>query len=285
MENLWLPKSIGGQNLINLKVWNNAAILKLLQAMHEKKDCPYIKCIHTYYIKGEGDVKICVILPSATWVIRKILDTRKVLRTTMGLGSLRTKFKEVTLSSKFSIHKIYTSLISTHRIVCCKNISLQPYIYPKHQFIKWLATQRRLASVERLIKIDIQVPPPPPKCSYCAAAKEIIGHLYFQCPTTRALWTRIMKWLGINRKIGSWQDELRWAKNGTGAIISYVFAMVVYVIWRKINITRFRSMPYHCNRVRKEIGLYIQDPISLVVDGSCSFQGLVSNVHNHIGDF
>lgn len=66
-EKLCLSKGCRGQNIINLQVWNIAALLKLLWAMHEKKDCLWIKRIHIYYIKGE-DVEHCTIPPNATWV-------------------------------------------------------------------------------------------------------------------------------------------------------------------------------------------------------------------------
>ncbi|KAK4721239.1 hypothetical protein R3W88_011472 [Solanum pinnatisectum] len=155
---------------------------------------------------------------------------------------------------------MYINLTPKHPKVNWKSIVLQPNIHPRHQFILWLAAWRRLARAERLKKFVIQVPP---ECSYCAVAPETFDHLFFECPETRALWARLLKWLGINRQIGSWQVELEWANkwarksNGTGAINSCVFAMMVYIIWRERNTIRFQAMPYQCDRVCKEIGLYI----------------------------
>jgi len=80
---------------------------------------------------------------------------------------------------------------------------------------------------------------------------------------TKALWHRLLVWLGINRTIGSWQDELDlvtiWARKkiGKGAIISCLFAMLVYLVWRERNAIRFQSNLYQSDRLCKEIVLYI----------------------------
>ena len=92
-----------------------------------------------------------------------------------------------------------------------------------------------LATAERLKKFDIQVPP---NCLYCEVAPETFDRPFFECIGTRAFWARLLKWLEINRKIGSWKVELEWVNkwasknNRTGAINSCVFEMTVYIIWR-----------------------------------------------------
>ncbi|XP_060170700.1 uncharacterized protein LOC132601641 [Lycium barbarum] len=107
---------------------------------------------------------------------------------------------------------------------------------PRHKFTLWLATWRRLATVDRLQRIGIHVPM---DCIFCDSAVETLDHLLFLCPVTHALWNRLLVWLGIQRNIASWQEEVHWAckwarkKTRRGAIICCVFAMVVSIIGGK----------------------------------------------------
>ncbi|XP_019236742.1 PREDICTED: uncharacterized protein LOC109216980 [Nicotiana attenuata] len=51
-EKMCFPKSAGGYNLLNIRVWNRAAITNVYWDLAQKKDKVWIKWIHTYYIKG-----------------------------------------------------------------------------------------------------------------------------------------------------------------------------------------------------------------------------------------
>lgn len=48
--------------------------------------------------------------------------------------------------------------------------------------------------------------------SYSVDAIKTIDHLYLKSPITRALWDKLLKWIGIHMQIGSWQQKLIWAK-------------------------------------------------------------------------
>ncbi|KAG5569045.1 hypothetical protein H5410_058811 [Solanum commersonii] len=80
---------------------------------------------------------------------------------------------------------------------------------------------------------------------------------------TRALWYILLVWLGINRTIGSWQDELDWVtiwarkKIEKGATISCVFDMLVYLVWGELNAIQFQSNLYQSDKLCKEIVLYM----------------------------
>ena len=53
-EKMCTPKVAGGLNLVNLKVWNKAAVLKMCWDIEKKQDRLWIKCIHSYYIEGQN---------------------------------------------------------------------------------------------------------------------------------------------------------------------------------------------------------------------------------------
>lgn len=50
-DKLCLPKAAGGWNLTCIKLWNQAAICKLLWNIAKKKDKLWVKWVHEFYIK------------------------------------------------------------------------------------------------------------------------------------------------------------------------------------------------------------------------------------------
>ncbi|XP_019244588.1 PREDICTED: uncharacterized protein LOC109224464 [Nicotiana attenuata] len=114
--------------------------------------------------------------------------------------------------------------------------------------------------MDRLSRIGIQVPQ---DCVFCKAATETLQPLFFECPFTNRIWTRLLSWIGINRSIKGWTEELTWArrmarkKTGKGAITSYVFAMLIYSIWRERNMMRFQQSVFEEHRICREIVLHV----------------------------
>ncbi|OIT34718.1 hypothetical protein A4A49_56245, partial [Nicotiana attenuata] len=102
----------------------------------------------------------------------------------------------------------------------------------------------------------------PMACVFCHGSIETHAHLFFECHVTGALWLRLLTWLGHIRNRGDAKHELQWVcmakrKNGLGAIISWAYAMTVYVIWRERNLLRFEKSTYDEDRVSREITLHI----------------------------
>lgn len=101
-EKLSLPKTVGGLNLINLHIWNQAAICKLLWALSQNKEKLWIAWIHHYYIKTQNlfDMNI----PQQTyWMIRKIYTMRKHWQK---LGDMQN----IVMQGKFIISKAYRKI-------------------------------------------------------------------------------------------------------------------------------------------------------------------------------
>ncbi|XP_059302208.1 uncharacterized protein LOC132054172 [Lycium ferocissimum] len=110
-----LPKAAGGHNVLDLCLWNKAAILKHLWALAKKKDCLWIRWVHSYYIKQDY---LCPIPANATWVVRKILEVRKyVLQSQTLQGDLHTRLSTVVAGSKFSIQQMYVALLPQYQKV------------------------------------------------------------------------------------------------------------------------------------------------------------------------
>ncbi|KAH0633496.1 hypothetical protein KY284_036282 [Solanum tuberosum] len=67
------PKSVGGFNIINLLLWNKAAITKLYWDLTHKQDSIWI---HAYYFKTQNPSTM-VIPQQACWMIKKIMEARR----------------------------------------------------------------------------------------------------------------------------------------------------------------------------------------------------------------
>ncbi|XP_060170738.1 uncharacterized protein LOC132601681 [Lycium barbarum] len=70
--------SKGGYNLINLKIWNKAAVFKMCWDLSNKQDKLWIKWIHSYYIKDQSMEELRV-PQQASRMVRKIFSAKALL--------------------------------------------------------------------------------------------------------------------------------------------------------------------------------------------------------------
>ncbi|XP_060190345.1 uncharacterized protein LOC132619459 [Lycium barbarum] len=75
-DKICLPKGVGCMNLVNLRIWNQTAICKLLWALSQHKEKLWITWVHIYYIKKQ-DILTMEMPKQASWMIRKIINMRK----------------------------------------------------------------------------------------------------------------------------------------------------------------------------------------------------------------
>lgn len=72
------PFSAGGLNIIDMALWNKAALSKQLWNLAKKKDCLWIHWVHSYYIK-QRDIETLSSPGSTSWVVKKILARREYI--------------------------------------------------------------------------------------------------------------------------------------------------------------------------------------------------------------
>ncbi|XP_019239458.1 PREDICTED: uncharacterized protein LOC109219451 [Nicotiana attenuata] len=258
LQELGFPE--GCLNVMNLLVWNKATIAKHLWAVAKKKDSLWIKWLHIYYIKNHS-IEDMPTPRNAAWVVRKIVELRKMINELQGIqGNLESRLIQLQRGELFSIKKLYRLQYPHYQKVQWKSIMLQAHIHPRYKFILWLALHSRLATVDRLLKFGIQVPQ---QCIFCGLAIETFDHLFFECSLTKALWNRLLRWLGYHRPIYDWQHEVEWVsknakrRNGLAAITTCVFGMLVNAIWRERNKQRFQGGRLLSNNICKEIAIHI----------------------------
>ncbi|WMV57296.1 hypothetical protein MTR67_050681 [Solanum verrucosum] len=78
-EKVCLPKSVGGMNLINIRLWNQAAIAKTCWDLTNKSDKLWIRWIHYFYINTQQFLT-APIPKQASWMVKKILNARLTLK-------------------------------------------------------------------------------------------------------------------------------------------------------------------------------------------------------------
>jgi hypothetical protein len=83
-----------------LKVWNQAAICKLLWNLANKKDVLWVKWVHEYYTKGRN-VLLMDVPAQASWVVKNVFGAAKTL------SSVNDNVYQQT---NFSIKRMYNAL-------------------------------------------------------------------------------------------------------------------------------------------------------------------------------
>ncbi|KAF9663051.1 hypothetical protein SADUNF_Sadunf18G0118000 [Salix dunnii] len=117
---------------------------------------------------------------------------------------------------------------------------------PRHAFILWLATRCRLNTRDRtwfLGEAERQ------HCMLCLSSLESHDHLFFQCPYSLEVWSKINREAGLAWPNILWKDLLHWASlqlSGQQASHDYIakiiLATTVYYIWLERNNRMFNQV-------------------------------------------
>lgn len=222
-EKVILPKQDGGLNIGNLKVWNQAAICKLLWNIHQQKNRTWIRWIHGYYIKGR-DVFEMSIPQQSSWVVKKILEAREYLEG-------RQHGMDNFLVQQFSIRKMYNALIGEVQRVPWAKMLCQNSAPAKCLIISWLLLHERLATCSYLLKLGVVVDP---VCCFCEEQEESLDHM-------------LAEWCGISRQAEKWEIENTFLmsqctnNNVKQRLYRCVFSVVSYHLWRERNARRLQG--------------------------------------------
>lgn len=125
-----LPKAAGELNVIDVGMWNKAAVYKLFWNIAQKKDKLWKRWIHEYYVKGNNVVTMLV-PHQASWVIKRIFNAR-----TYTTGNLN-----VVQQHKFSVSQMYRELRGNFQKVSWRKMLCNNYAPPKCTFITWLQSR------------------------------------------------------------------------------------------------------------------------------------------------
>lgn len=142
-----------GLNLVNLKIWNKEAILKMCWDMEQKKDKLWIKWIHSYYIKDQNREELRI--PNqACWMVRKVLGAKEHLHLLHnGATGKKSMIRQAYITMLGSLPKVEWGGIMCHNSA-----------RPKAIFTSWLHIQDILLTANRRLRWRIQVDP---ICAMC----------------------------------------------------------------------------------------------------------------------
>ncbi|XP_060175448.1 uncharacterized protein LOC132606120 [Lycium barbarum] len=124
-----------------------------------------------------------------------------------------------------------------------------------------MAVQNRLATTDRLASWGMQVDT---LCQLCnAGVDENHKHLFFECTYSTFIWKKLLHWMGINRQIDCWENEVAWlarrmqSKSSKWHMVGFVFAVAVYHIWAERNARKFQQVNRSNADRTKEIALQL----------------------------
>ena len=247
-EQLCLPKSAGGWNILDVENWNQAAITKFYWSIALKKEKLWIKWIHTYYIKNK-DIWTMPIPNGISWNMKKILESRKHLDAN-SLNQFTAK------SGKFSIKKLYKHIIGESVNVPWKRLICNNIASPKSKFILWLAVLGRLATKDRLAQRNVTQDA---QCILCNAAVETVDHLFCHCPSTLQVWTALFDLLHIQRQLRDFKEEVHYAcaaarrKSASAKAFVMCFTEAVSHIWCNRNACIFRGNTFQASQIVRTV--------------------------------
>lgn len=220
-----------------MKLWNRAAICKILWRLYQKQDSLWIRWVHGFYIKQQNILEMAI--PSqCSWILKKILGMRVHLQKLQDGADWLSK-------SEFSVSKLYQALLGeVERVEWAKMICQNP-APPKCVFSIWLLLHGKLPTCNFLQKIGIVVDP---TCCLCGEETETIDHMFFACDVVQHVWAGVARWCGFDHRLGSWNEEhsylLGQCRSNSGKQRRYrsAVSVVMYFVWKERNKRQFQGV-------------------------------------------
>lgn len=130
----------GGLGLIDLTLWNQANLLKLLWNICNKTDILWIRRVHVCYLRNI-DVLNAGVKTNNTWIMKNILQQRDCVAELQPLWSQM---------SRFQLGVIYKKLLNDEQTVSWISMTHHNRSRPQAVFTLWQACHRKLATKDQL---------------------------------------------------------------------------------------------------------------------------------------
>ncbi|XP_070017114.1 uncharacterized protein LOC142172448 [Nicotiana tabacum] len=246
-DRLCWPKTTGGLNILDIGIWNKAAICKLLWSLNKKKDKMWIQWAHLYYKRyttwGEQPKQ-------ASWVVQKIIKAKKYFEE---VGYSEEKVRQM---DKFSIKDMYLKLRGDFTKVSWRRMTCNNAGLPKWTFTLYRVAHRSLLTRERLGRWGLLEDT---ACALCNSEEETIEHLFFKCSFSAQVWTAMLEWQGIKRQVMTWGQELEWdereckGKNCKAEVYRIVLPGSIYYIWQERNERIFQARQRSAEAITRQL--------------------------------
>ncbi|XP_060216727.1 uncharacterized protein LOC132644165 [Lycium barbarum] len=237
-EKLCRPKHQGGLNIKGCKIWNMAAVGKLIWHIMEKKDILWVKWVQGVYMNNTDDFMNHVPGSDCSW--------------------------------KYSVTKGYIQLIREAPRRDIAELVWNRVAVPKHQFILWLAVLDRLLTRIRLQEIGLGCEEN--QCAMCTdGLMEIANHLFSDYVWTRGVWDSIHGWIGVIVQHRGIQEDMQIIKSKhwnrlRKDILAAVYGAVIYYTWMARNNSIFQGKNVSSNFVVQQIQSVIKERLNIFRD-------------------
>ncbi|XP_016499657.1 uncharacterized protein LOC107818219 [Nicotiana tabacum] len=102
----------------------------------------------------------------------------------------------ITNMNSCSINQIYHKLRGTFEKVSWRKVVCHNGGCPRWKFVLTMTAHERLYTKDRLQRWGMTVDQ---DCILCNNEKETIQYLFFECSYSKALWSKLLEWPGIDR--------------------------------------------------------------------------------------
>ncbi|CAK8532362.1 unnamed protein product [Lathyrus sativus] len=230
------PAVKGGLNVLDLVVWNNMFMMKLLWNICRKTDDLWVRWIHAYYLKNE-DVMYRMVKNSDSNIFKTILLQRE------NIGNMQMVWNEMVQAGRFIGRRVYANLLPATPNVVWAKLILHNRARPRAIYTLWMICHGKLATKARLNRFGMVNND---QCVFCSAV-ETIDHLFFECATLRKAWVETLLWIGIPHNPGNWNEERNWILNCYGGkgwkvdLVRLALTETLHELWRFKNDTCFNQ--------------------------------------------
>ncbi|KAG5406053.1 hypothetical protein IGI04_012172 [Brassica rapa subsp. trilocularis] len=195
----------------------------------------------------------------------------QVYLTSLSLNSLDDRYIWSLNSStqEFSTGLVYGELKHHNQPTQWHKAVWSPRGIPRQKFLAWLLVQNRCPTRDWLLGWGL---PTDPLCLLCNVAPESRDHIYYQCPYSWSVWTRIANRAG-HRPDQDWNREMINMQNLQGPrhlkiIRLLAWQCMLYYIWAERNSRLHRHIFKPPDSIVKQIEATIRSKISALRDQS-----------------
>ncbi|XP_074290286.1 uncharacterized protein LOC141617016 [Silene latifolia] len=240
-------KETGGLGVFDSKIWNIAAMGKLVWWIVSKKDHLWILWIDKIYIKSKH-WKDYSPSNSSSWAWRKVCEVKTRLRDAFVDDKWLGKDGEYSIKDGYNwLIQEQNSRVSWYHVVWNRfNIS-------SHCFNSWLIHQNRLLTLDRLTKMGIANQG---TCFMCDVYQEDHDHLFAKCIYSRHCYGRLFDWLQIRMPGNLSPGGMLKLRNYSGFIRKLLSALMVatqYQIWYARNTSRVNQYVIHPGEIIRTV--------------------------------
>ena len=194
------------------------------------------------------------ILPSLShsWATKKLLKLKALASTVLQQ-----------IQGEFKVHLAWRIIREKNPKVYWHRLIWYTKYVPKHSLIAWMVILNKLPTKEKLVNWGLHLQDD--LCPLCQLSQESRNHLFFCCPFTKEVWSRVLALNGIHRTPQDWDTELRWCVSNfkgnsfLALLCRLCWSSTLYFIWHERNRRVHGESPQNPSQVLLQIARVIQN--------------------------